>query len=480
MVMAKKSQVKFRLFEKNGSIRIAIQTVSEQEEKNPKLNTSVEYYIASDPRNVSRILDTLVSTVKDVSISGDNLCTNYRKHDTFIIEDYERLKNYPELKPFFNKMGGKIKQQKAKNRENTSKPSSKRKKVRVGKKLLVAASFMVTFIVAGFIKSDMMAQESVSDTLVADNTDENSEDEIQEVLEKYQASIVETQFSRFEIVESEEIIDVEKSASVVEEIPEKADVEEMEEKSEEDSQTAEEFTDTIPEVPEEGNQDSQKEDKDEEKEDEDEKESTDEVTLAEIDEEVTKIAADLVAQNKTSEEDIKKAALALQDGQASVELAQIQTKSATQEVVQAQAITVTAIDTTTPVMNTDGSGINYVATYHLTPEQIDIIKATIQHEAGFNEVEVEKVTSVVINRCESGGWPGGTNPYGVIVGKGQFQSYYAGYYKKYLNGNYADYTDQIVNAMLTGEQAPSHPFERFASGENATGTQFTKGGNKYR
>lgn len=501
MVMAKKSQVKFRLFEKNGSIRIAIQTVPEQDENNSNLNTSAEYYIASDPRNVSKILDTLVSTVKDVSIHGDSLYTNYRKSDTFIIEDYERLRNHPELRPFFDKMGRKIKHQEE-NRKNKKKTSSKRKNIRFGKRVLAVASLFTTVLIAGLFKSDMMAQEATSDdALVFDNNDEAVEAEIEEVLEKYQASIIENEWSESESIESEQMAQADESVPVMEEMPEETmpeetseeTVEVLEETTGEDSQMVEESTDSTSETIEEKKDESQKEEEEEKEEtkqedkekEETETKSTDETTLAKVDEtaeeevdkEIEKIATELVAQNKTSEEDVKAAAeTALQDGQVQVEVAEAQTET----LEQTQVATASVTDNATPAMNANGTGINYVETYHLTPEQIDIIKATIQHEAGFNPVEVEKVTSVVINRCESGGWPGGTNPYGVIVGKGQFQSYYAGYYKKYLNGNYADYTDQIVDAMLLGEQVPSHDFERFSSGSGATGTQFTENGNKFR
>lgn len=501
MVMAKKSQVKFRLFEKNGSIRIAIQTVPEQDENNSNLNTSAEYYIASDPRNVSKILDTLVSTVKDVSIHGDSLYTNYRKSDTFIIEDYKRLKNHPELRPFFDKMGRKIKHQEE-NRKNKKKTSSKRKNIRFGKRVLAVASLFTTVLIAGLFKSDMMAQEATSDdALVFDNNDEAVEAEIEEVLEKYQASIIDNEWSESESIESEQMAQADESVPVMEEMPEETmpeetseeTVEVLEETTGEDSQMVEESTDSTSETIEEKKDESQKEEeeeKEETKQEEKEKEkekietkSTDETTLAEaeadeeVDKEIEKIATELVAQNKTSEEDVKAAAeTALQDGQVQVEVAEAQTET----LEQTQVATASVTDNATPAMNANGTGINYVETYHLTPEQIDIIKATIQHEAGFNSVEVEKVTSAVINRCESGIWPGGTNPYSVILGKGQFESYYDGHYKKYLNGNYTDYTDQIVDAMLLGEQLPSHDFERFSSGPGATGTQFTENGNFFR
>ncbi len=524
MVMSKKNQMKFRLFEKNGSIRIAIQTQSETDD-NSLLNTPTEYYVASDARNISRILDILVSTVKDVSIDGGNLCTNYRKNDIFIIEDYKRLKNYPELEPFFNKMGKKIQNQEEKSRLPKSKSSSKRKQIQFRKRLLVAATFMIGVITAGMFKSEkMFAREFTDDTFALDDTASNQEmekHEVQEILRKYQASIVEDYSSMSDVssqnIEPEISSEVE-SAPILEEDTEIVIAEDREapsfESQEDVFQANSYFKDeSIHVVPEEfedativamGNEIIEKEETEEKIEEKNEEEVKQEETTKneeetkqeedtkqevsgvesvaeasfakmeeELDQEIEQIALGLVAQNKTAEEDIKEAATtALQDGQAPIQVLSEETDT--------QVATVSVTEESTPIVSGNGTGIDYITTYHLTPEQIDVIKATIQHEAGFNPVEVEKVASTVINRCESGGWPGGTNPYGVIVGNGQFQSYYGGYYKQYLNGNYAEYTDEIVDAMLRGEQLPSHDFERFASGSNATGVQFTKKGNKYR
>ncbi len=123
--------------------------------------------------------------------------------------------------------------------------------------------------------------------------------------------------------------------------------------------------------------------------------------------------------------------------------------------------------------------INYIKKFSLTSKQIDTIKATVQHEAGFNQTEVYAVMSVVINRCKSGNW-GASNPYSVITFPGQFASYLNGYYRQYINENYADYTDQIIDEMLKGERAPLHNYESFRSSSSTVGVQFTKGGNKYR
>ncbi len=144
--------------------------------------------------------------------------------------------------------------------------------------------------------------------------------------------------------------------------------------------------------------------------------------------------------------------------------------------VQVEENNVTSI-AEVPENNNQTEAINYIAIYNITPKQLDIIKATIQHEAGWNEEEVEAVTSTVINRCVSGIW-GGSDPWSVITAPTQFSSYGYGYYKQYLNGNYADYTDTIVNEMLSGESGPIHGYERFSSG--GSGEQFTPGGNHYR
>lgn len=131
------------------------------------------------------------------------------------------------------------------------------------------------------------------------------------------------------------------------------------------------------------------------------------------------------------------------------------------------------------VINSETQLTNYIAKFSLTPEQIDIIKATVQHEAGFNETEVYAVMSTVINRCESGRWGGGGNPYAVITASGQFDSYCSGYYREYVNGNYTDYTSAIVDSMLRGDKEPFHDYESFSSSASSRGVQYTKSGNRY-
>lgn len=137
------------------------------------------------------------------------------------------------------------------------------------------------------------------------------------------------------------------------------------------------------------------------------------------------------------------------------------------------------------VMPTGVDSATTAAMLGLTPQQLDVVKATIRHEAGNNPAEIANVASAVKNRMNSGGW-GGTDPYSVVTASGQFESYFGGHYKQYTNGNYyqgdagtAAAVDQTINAILTGQMAPTHGFESFRSAGSKNGTQLTDGGNKY-
>ena len=137
------------------------------------------------------------------------------------------------------------------------------------------------------------------------------------------------------------------------------------------------------------------------------------------------------------------------------------------------------------VMPTGVDSATTAAMLGLTPEQLDVVKATIRHEAGNNPAEIANVASAVKNRMNSGGW-GGTDPYSVVTAKGQFESYFGGHYKQYTGGNYyqgdagtAAAVDQTINAILTGQMAPTHGYESFRSAGSKNGTQLTDGGNKY-
>lgn len=126
---------------------------------------------------------------------------------------------------------------------------------------------------------------------------------------------------------------------------------------------------------------------------------------------------------------------------------------------------------------------NTAAALGMTLEQLDVVKATIRHEAGNNPAEIANVASCVRNRMVSRG----LNAYQVITAPGQFESYLKGRYKKYTGGNYYQgdpATLAQVNAMLDGILAgttpPTHGYENFRSASSPKGVQLAEGGNKYR
>ena len=146
----------------------------------------------------------------------------------------------------------------------------------------------------------------------------------------------------------------------------------------------------------------------------------------------------------------------------------------------------TTAATTGAVIPTGVDSASTAAMLGLTPEQLDVVKATIRHEAGNNPAEIANVASAVKNRMNSGAW-GGTDPYSVVTASGQFESYFGGHYKQYTGGNYyqgdagtAAAVDQTINAILTGQMAPTHGYSSFRGKGSSNGVQLTEGGNKYR
>lgn len=122
----------------------------------------------------------------------------------------------------------------------------------------------------------------------------------------------------------------------------------------------------------------------------------------------------------------------------------------------------------------------------ITQEQLDVVKATIRHEAGNNPNEMLVVASVIKNRMNSGVW-GGTDAYSVTTAKGQFESYLKGHYQQYTGGNYyqggtqedVDAISEQINAILTGSAEPLTDCERFRSGNGEGRIQYNPGGNYY-
>lgn len=122
----------------------------------------------------------------------------------------------------------------------------------------------------------------------------------------------------------------------------------------------------------------------------------------------------------------------------------------------------------------------------ITQEQLDIVKATIRHEAGNNPNEMLVVASVIKNRMASGVW-GGTDAYSVTTARGQFESYLKGHYQQFTDGNYyqggtqedVDAISEQINAILTGSAEPLTDCERFRSGNGEGRVQYNPGGNYY-
>lgn len=147
---------------------------------------------------------------------------------------------------------------------------------------------------------------------------------------------------------------------------------------------------------------------------------------------------------------------------------------------------VSTITQTQAPANDATSNASTAAALGLSEAQLATAKAIIRHEAGNNPAEMVNVASAVKNRMNAGNW-GGTDPYAVLTAKGQFQSYSEGYYKQYENGNYFQgdaaakaSLDQQINAILLGQQPPTHGYQSFRSSSSENGVQLTEGGNKYR
>lgn len=135
------------------------------------------------------------------------------------------------------------------------------------------------------------------------------------------------------------------------------------------------------------------------------------------------------------------------------------------------------------IATTQNSSDTAAALLGITPEELDVVKATIRHEAGNNPAEIANVASCVRNRMISRA----ADPYSVITAAGQFESYLKGYYRKYAGGNYyqgdpetAVQVNAMLDGILTGTVPTTHGYENFRSASSPNGVQLTDGGNKYR
>ena len=115
----------------------------------------------------------------------------------------------------------------------------------------------------------------------------------------------------------------------------------------------------------------------------------------------------------------------------------------------------------------------------LTNEEKKLLKSVIAAEAINDYDDALAVASVIMNRCDEGNW-GGSDPISVITAKGQFSSYFDGYYQKYYNGSVEipESIDTAVEDALSGIR--NNSFLEFRSaGSSKFSDQVVAGGNKY-
>lgn len=94
-----------------------------------------------------------------------------------------------------------------------------------------------------------------------------------------------------------------------------------------------------------------------------------------------------------------------------------------------------------------------------------VVLATVRHEGGNSYEGALAVMSCVLNRCDSQRWGGGNDPYGVIIAPGQFESYFAGRYKQFMNYNVSAEVRRGVEDALNGKR--SHNFESFRANSSS-------------
>lgn len=443
-------KVRFNLFERDGSIMISLLMIQEiKDEFGKKVDNIVDTYIAKNPRNIQQILDTLTKTAKNFSFIDGRLHSNYRKKDRFVIDNYEQLKMRPELQNFCNKIDGKLEKQRIINRVKNIKIYEGKSKILSIKKVLGTSAIMAAIAIGGLRLRDSSFIQNISNTIETIKEDDVISDIVSNAKEVIQTRKDGDQ-DAFEIAAADLVEDIEKivplnlnqakddtqfsnsddplkfikESYAMEESLRNGDVAPVSNLYKQVGTADEQLYNFVP--------------------------------IESVDLQMLEIAQQILPST-ASEEEVRETALSLMRGQNV--LARLKSESDFRKV-----------------------GINpnnYFVNYNLTPTQVDTMKATIQHEAGFNLREIFAVTSTVINRCKSGIW-GGRNPYNVITAPGQFSSYLMGYYKKYSNGNYTDATSIIVDAMLTGELEPFHGYERFTSGPESIGTQYTSSGNRFR
>lgn len=74
--------------------------------------------------------------------------------------------------------------------------------------------------------------------------------------------------------------------------------------------------------------------------------------------------------------------------------------------------------------------------YNLEGKEFDVVVAVVAGEYDRNLNDALGVVSVILNRCDSKSWASwaGKSPYDQVVMAGQFEVYFAGYYRDYMPG----------------------------------------------
>ena len=135
-----------------------------------------------------------------------------------------------------------------------------------------------------------------------------------------------------------------------------------------------------------------------------------------------------------------------------------------------------------PELNFVVNGDNETYYDKLSDEEIDFIEAVVAAESDQSKDDALAVISVILNRCESPRWVRvfGTNPINQIKGKGQFEVYSKGYYKKYLNGNAPDDVKKAVHDALTGIRNNEYLSFRSNNTYDYSNNMISRSGNRYK
>lgn len=108
----------------------------------------------------------------------------------------------------------------------------------------------------------------------------------------------------------------------------------------------------------------------------------------------------------------------------------------------------------------------------LNASDFDLVCAVVEHEGGSDYESALAVMSCVMNRVDSRSYP--NDPVSVLTAPGQFESYFAGYYKQFL-GNSSTSVRQAVTDCLNGKR--NHNYLSFRGYKTTNSVKI--GGNWY-